>query len=169
MGTGTELAETGMGVTSCTAPSTRAKAGETLGQAAITVTSTEGFSGTAGEIASEEVFQNISTTGPSVCGGQGPSEKDQRKLVPDHGLSPPMEAMLAQALEENGQLRRRLEQAELLSHSSWHSGVQGEPAVGTSPVSFTVEGGSHFSAPVQPWPDLGRFVGVPARDLESFE
>ena len=163
-GTGLELSGMGVGVTSSTSPSTSAKAGENLVPAAVNVSPTEGPSRTAGETESEEVFQNTAATGASGCGGQGPSDKDQRELIPDQEITSPMEAMLAQVLEDNRQLRRRLEQAELHSHSSWHSGVQGEPAIGASPVSFTVEGGSHFSAPVQTWSELGRFVGIPARD-----
>ena len=165
-GTGLELSGMGLGVTSSTSPSTSAKAGENLVPAAVNVSTTEGPSRTAGETEREEVFQNTAATGASGGGGQGPSDKDQRELIPDQGVTSPMEAMLAQVLEDNRQLRRRLEQVELHSHSSWHSGVQGEPAIGASPVSFTVEGGSHFSAPVQTWSELGRLVGIPARDLE---
>eukprot|EP00439_Symbiodinium_sp_Y106_P041339 s742_g5.t1 len=72
--------------------------------------------------------------------GQGPSEEDGRELIPDRSLSSQAEFLLAQVMEENRALRKRLEQVELHSHSSWHSGVPGEGGVTMSPVSFT-EGG----------------------------
>ena len=103
----------------------------------------------------------ISKAGPITGVSQGPSVEDQRELVPDQGLSSRVEAMLSQVIEENRVLRRRLEQAELHSHSSWHSGLQGEPGVGMSPVSFTTEGVPRFGESVQAWPELGRFVGFP--------
>ena len=89
---------------------------------------------------------------------QGPAQDDTRELVPDKGISSQVEPLLTQVMEENRTLRKRLEQVELRSHSSWHSG-QGEGAAGLSPVSFTVEGGQRFLDPVQQWSSLGRFVG----------
>ena len=91
--------------------------------------------------------------------GQGPSEEDGRELIPDRSLSSQAEFLLAQVMEENRALRKRLEQVELHSHSSWHSGVPGEGGVTMSPVSFTLEGGQRFVESVQPWSSLGRYVG----------
>ena len=93
---------------------------------------------------------------------QGPLPEDTRELVPDKGLSSQVEMLLTQVMEENRALRRRLEQVELHSHSSWHSGVQGEGGLTMSPVSFAVEGSQRFREPVQSWSSLGRFVGCPS-------
>ena len=90
---------------------------------------------------------------------QGPAQDDQRELVPDKGTSSQVELLLTQVMEENLALRKRLEQVELRSQSSWHSGMQGEGIAGMSPVSFTVEGSQRFVDPVQQWSSLGRFVG----------
>ncbi|CAE7379306.1 GIP, partial [Symbiodinium sp. CCMP2456] len=50
----------------------------------------------------------------------------EEELLPDRSSPQNFEAILVQMMEENRALKRRLEQAELRSHSSWHSGVAGE-------------------------------------------
>ena len=69
---------------------------------------------------------------PTSAAGAGDEE-----LVPDSGNKGGMEVMLMQILEENRSLKRRLEQVELRSHSSWHTGTTAEPVLaGSSPMSF---------------------------------
>eukprot|EP00439_Symbiodinium_sp_Y106_P077061 s313_g16.t1 len=70
---------------------------------------------------------------------------DQRELIPDElDRFGRFELLLTQALEENRQLKRRLEQAESRSHSSYHSGLaQQDPSF--SPATF----GPRVNADVQ--------------------
>ena len=137
------------------------KSGQESGHATVELRATDNVAtATEGAVGGDDPSA-ISTAGPITGASQGPSVEDQRALVPDQGLSSRVEAMLSQVIEENRVLRRRLEQAELHSHSSWHSGLQGEPGVGMSPVSFTTEGVPRFGESVQAWPELGRFVGFP--------
>ena len=70
---------------------------------------------------------------------------DQRELIPDESdRFGRFELLLTQALEENRQLKRRLEQAESRSHSSYHSGLaQQDPSF--SPATF----GPRVNADVQ--------------------
>ena len=116
---------------------------------------------------SGEVSPSLQAASHHSAAGRGPLKEDQRELVPDTGLSSQVENLLMQVMDENRALRRRLEQVELRSHSSWHSGVQGDAVVGASPVSFTGEGESRFGEPVQTWAGLGRFIGFQSSGLEG--
>ena len=80
--------------------------------------------------------------------GGRPTADDTRELVPAAGVhGPPMssrvEELLVQMLEENRNLRMRLEQVE--TQSSWHSGNTGATSHGAmehSPVSFAPVSGA---------------------------
>ncbi|CAE7693837.1 unnamed protein product, partial [Symbiodinium necroappetens] len=67
-------------------------------------------------------------------------EDDTPELLPDNDRTARLEQVVSQLVEENRSLRRRVEQAEWRSHSSYHSGTPGEAAM-TSPVSFAVNEG----------------------------
>lgn len=71
------------------------------------------------------------------------------ELVPDQGSATGFETLLVQVMAENQALKRRLEQLEMRSHSSWHSGTPGDGlTTGFSPVSFMAPEGLRA-------PDLG--------------
>ncbi|CAE7029435.1 unnamed protein product [Symbiodinium sp. CCMP2592] len=120
----------------------------------------------------------------TLASGAGVSTTGDEELVPDSRGAGGMEAMLMQILEENRNLKRRLEQAEQRSHSSWHTGTTGEPAVAaSSPMSFAAGGvrGSNapyvnpavgMGQPVQPPPSLEAMLGsshFPASSVQGFE
>eukprot|EP00439_Symbiodinium_sp_Y106_P058360 s2446_g8.t1 len=110
----------------------------------LTAAATEGFVSSEGR-----------DSGPRDLGPQLAGEGDKDILVtPDRGVDPMVgiddttelipaeldrmgrvELLLTQALEENRLLKRRLDQAESRSHSSWHSG-QGQQDPPCTPASF---------------------------------
>ena len=98
--------------------------------------------------------------------GQDSPEDETPELLPDSDRTSRLEQVVSQLIDENRSLKRRVEQAEWRSQSSWHSGTPGE-AVMASPMSFAVEGGPRFGEPVQPWSELGRFIGFPPNSLEG--
>ncbi|CAE6948457.1 GIP [Symbiodinium sp. CCMP2592] len=97
--------------------------------------------------------------------GLDPPDDDAPELLPDNDRTARLEQVVAQLIDENRSLKRRVEQAELRSHSSWHSGTPGE--VLASPMSFAMDGGPRVGENVQTWSELGRFIGVPPGGLEG--
>ena len=72
-----------------------------------------------------------------------PAPTDSRELVPVETSGPSrVEQLLAQLLEENRNLRLRLDQVE--TQSSWHSGGTRLTGVEQSPVSFGIGGHGEF-------------------------
>ncbi|CAE7594279.1 RE2 [Symbiodinium sp. CCMP2592] len=71
--------------------------------------------------------------------GLDPPDDDAPELLPDNDRTARLEQVVAQLIDENRSLKIRVEQAELRSHSSWHSGTPGE--VLASPMSFAMDGG----------------------------
>ncbi|CAE7473693.1 RE1 [Symbiodinium sp. CCMP2592] len=83
------------------------------------------------------------TTSSGQAGVHGDDE-----LIPEERSSLNVEALLVQMMEENRALKRRLEQVELRSHSSWHSGTQGDMGMTAgSPMSFSMPFGSQVTGP----------------------
>ena len=93
-------------------------------------------------------------------------EDDTPELLPDNDRTARLEQVVSQLIEENRSLRRRVEQAEWRSHSSYHSGTPGEAAM-MSPVSFAVNEGHAAFQPFSPSQDLSRYVAGPPRGLSS--